>query len=357
MTMKQFRLSFIITMMLSVACVKAYADFDTSTRVKVGKLYYFLDNKNNLAEVTDVPYMISYSYHGDIDIPSEIDYNEKKYRVTSIGSYAFYCCTKLSSVTIPEEVTNIGNSGFFNCTSITSIELPSKLLTIGESAFGDCTELKSIYIPESVTKIGQEAFIGCRNLISVNIPSGITEIANGLFRQCTYLPSITIPSNITKIGNDAFFQCMELASITIPSSVKSIGSRAFQGCYFLTSITIPSSVNSIGVAAFDDCYMITTFKINKETPFVVEKTFFNYRANATLYVPIGCKAAYEAEGFWNEFKEIIETDDFETGISHVSEDNPVMEVYTIDGKRIVGLQRGMNIIRTKDGKTRKVYAK
>ena len=70
MTMKQFRLSFIITMILSVACVKAYADFDTSTRVKVGKLYYYLDNKNNTAEVTDVPYSVSYKYNGNIVIPS-----------------------------------------------------------------------------------------------------------------------------------------------------------------------------------------------------------------------------------------------------------------------------------------------
>ncbi|MGN1227763.1 MAG: leucine-rich repeat domain-containing protein, partial [Christensenellales bacterium] len=63
--------------------------------------------------------------------------------VTSIGDYAFYYCSKLTSITIPEGVTSIGSNAFYNCGSITSITIPNSVTSIGSNAFYNCGSITS----------------------------------------------------------------------------------------------------------------------------------------------------------------------------------------------------------------------
>ncbi|MBQ5802307.1 MAG: leucine-rich repeat domain-containing protein, partial [Clostridia bacterium] len=65
--------------------------------------------------------------------------------VTSIGEYAFYKCTKLTSVVIPDSVTSIGNFAFSNCTNLTSVTIGNSVTSIGEYAFSNCASLTSVY--------------------------------------------------------------------------------------------------------------------------------------------------------------------------------------------------------------------
>ena len=50
--------------------------------------------------------------------------------VTSIGNSAFYNCTSLADVTIPDSVTSIGNSAFSSCSSLTSVTIPDSVTSI-----------------------------------------------------------------------------------------------------------------------------------------------------------------------------------------------------------------------------------
>ena len=118
--------------------------------------------------------------------------------------------------------------------------------SIGDTAFYECSYLTSITIPNSVTSIGEGAFAGCVNLPSITIPNSVTSIGDGAFAGCFSLTSITIPNSVTSIGTVAFYECSSLTSVTIPNSVTSIGDYAFYGCYSLNSISIPSSVTHIG---------------------------------------------------------------------------------------------------------------
>ena len=94
---------------------------------------------------------------------------------------------------IADGVTTIGQYAFYNCTNLTSITIPSSVTTIGNNTFGDCTSLTSITIPDSVTTIGYGAFIGCTSLTSITIGNGVTTIGNDVFGGCPNLKTIYVP--------------------------------------------------------------------------------------------------------------------------------------------------------------------
>ena len=226
--------------------------------------------------------------------------------VTSIGMSAFYGCSGLTSVTIPESVTSIGDNAFSRCTGLTSVTIPNSVTSIGYQAFYNCSGLTSVTIPNSVTSIGYQAFYNCSGLTSITIPNSVTSIGSGAFSGCSGVTSITIPNSVKSIGDNVFKGCTGLTSVNIPESVTSIGGYAFKGCTGLTSVNIPESVTSIGFEAFSNCSGLTSVAVENPTPVTVSSTVFSNRANATLIVPVGSKAAYEAANYWKEFKRIIE---------------------------------------------------
>ena len=181
--------------------------------------------------------------------------------VTNIGDGAFFWCSGLTSITIGNSVTSIGNNAFHDCSRLTSVTIPNSVMSIGDDAFWGCSGLTSITIGNSVMSIGEEAFYNCSSLTSVTIPNSVTSIGNSAFWCCSGLTSITIGNSVTSIGNFAFYNCSGLTSVTIPNSVTSIEGRTFDGCIGLTSITIGNSVTSIGNLAFSGCSGLTSVTI------------------------------------------------------------------------------------------------
>jgi hypothetical protein len=232
-------------------------------------------------------------------IPCKVEKNGKIYEVTSIGEEAFWNCSKLTSIEIPESVTNIGQSAFYGCKSLKTAKVP-KGLDIKYASFPSTTEIiiysrscKTVSAEESdlkftyneetmtaevaeplnsgiefpvipckvekdgkiydVTSIGGYAFANNTNLKSIVIPEWITNIGEGAFNGCKNLIRIVIPESVTIIEKGILEDCKSLGSIEIPNSVTSIGERAFANCLRLTDIKIPSYVTSIGDYAFGFC--------------------------------------------------------------------------------------------------------
>lgn len=269
------------------------------------------------------------AYSGDIVIPDEVIFEDKTYKVTKIGGWAFRLCSELTSITIPYGVTYISNAAFFGCSSLTSVTIPNSVTTIEGPAFGNCSGLTTVVLGNQLETIGYEAFTSCTNLSSVSIPASVTSIGSSAFSGCSGLTSIVVDTgntvydsrdncnaiitknnnmliqgcqntlilnSVTSVADYAFFGCSGLTSITIPASVTSIGSSAFDGCNSLTSITIPNSVTTIGWHAFENCSGIKKITSEISTPFAVD-AFSNF--DATLVVPKGSSSGYKSVAGWN----------------------------------------------------------
>lgn len=269
---------------------------------KVGQLYYKITDaaKREVAvvsEISDYPYNNN-KPTGAITIPATVANGGNTYSVTSIGERAFYQCSGLTSIDIPNGVTSIGKEAFRDCSGLTSIKIPSGITKIEYGTFSGCKGLTSINIPSSVTSIGDNfgilsddigAFSGCKGLTSIDIPSSVTIIGLYTFSGCTGLTSINIPSGVTRINHGTFSGCKGLTSINIPNNVTSIGGEAFSGCEGLKSVTV-----------------------HWQTPLAIGKSVFDGVTlnNVILIVPRGTKAAYRAAEVWKEFNPIVEDADY-----------------------------------------------
>ena len=176
--------SLMTTLILSVFFSISSSAYD----VEVDGIYYNLISKGNVAEVT----YGDNKYEGDITIPSSINVNEVEYSVTIIGDEAFYGCSGLTSITIPNSVTSIGSDAFSYCSGLTSVTIPNSVTSIGDKTFYNCSGLTSITIPNSVISIWEEAFANCSNLENLYCyAEKIPFLGNNIFKD-SYIKYATL---------------------------------------------------------------------------------------------------------------------------------------------------------------------
>ena len=218
-------------------------------------------------------------------------YDDTEVTEYAIYDYAFYGCSGLTSVTIPDSVTSIGSYAFYNCTGLARIYYTgdvagwcgisglSNIMSSGRTLYigGEKVE-DDLVIPDSVTSIGSYAFDGCTGLTSVTIPDSVTSIGDYAFRGCTGLARIYYTGDVAgwcgisglnyimSSGRTLYIGGEEVeGDLVIPNGVTSISNYAFDGCTGLISVTIPDSVTSIGNNAFRDCSSLTSVTFENTT--------------------------------------------------------------------------------------------
>ncbi|MDD6701965.1 MAG: leucine-rich repeat domain-containing protein [Bacteroidales bacterium] len=320
----------------------------------VDGVLYSVNNDNTTVMVAGYP--SGSKPTGDLTIPESVTYGDISYSVTSIGSDAFYDCSGLTSVTIPNSVTEIG-SGAFDGTAWYNNQ-PDGLVYAGLVAYqykGTMPSGTSIVLKEGTKGIAGFAFFYCTGLTSVTIPNSVTSIGDWAFYGCSGLTSVTIPNSVTSIGDYAFSSCSGLTSVTIGNSVTSIGNKAFSDCSGLTSVTIPNSVTSIGESAFYYCLGLTRIDAYPDPEKVSTGTdaFYAVPKDGTLHVLPKYLSAYQTASQWEDFTN-IKGDLTEIGgieVVRVDElDHTLpMNVYNMNGvkmgDRLEDLPAGIYIVR------------
>jgi len=209
--------------------------------------------------------------------------------LTKINSKAFYGCSNLEKVIIPENVITIESEAFYGC-GLSSLTIPGNVANISFRSFAECKNLSEITLSEGLERIGESAFRGCSSLTSINIPESVSSIGKSSFSECSSLQSfngkfssidhrfliedgsiiafasegitdIIIPEGVTCISQEVFYQCVDLKSVVIPGSVEIIEYNAFRGCTGLTSMVIPEGVTKIGNHAFFGCTNLSSCDI------------------------------------------------------------------------------------------------
>lgn len=253
--------------------------------------------------------------------------SSKKYKITNLKIVGEINGTDLKFI---REMAGCDFNGKETDGKLSILDLSDAKIVEGGSAY--YSDRDDGFICTSNDKLGDYVFNGCSGLTSLTLPSSVTEIGEGAFLNCRGLTNFTIPSGVTLIGHGAFFCCYGLISLTIPSSVTAIGSRAFNDCSGLTSIyAYMEKLPETGSNLFLGCD---------------EK-------KCTVYVPKGTYDDYFVSEF-GFFSHIVEFD--ATGIDKTTTSTDVEEVsrYSLNGQRLVGPTKGLNIVKYSDGSVKKV---
>jgi len=252
--------------------------------------YKIYDDTASLVGYVDTP--------ENLMIPKSFWYDGYTFKVSSIGVEAFYNCTSLTSVTIPNSVTSIGSSALSGCSNLKSVNYNgTKAQWKSISGYGNvsqiikCTDgiyansntiiidsvkyrLNDDYTAEVISYSGTPGNITILESVTYEgLTFKVTSIGSSAFSNCTSLKSATIPDSVASIGDSAFSGCTSLTSVTIPNSVESIGDNAFQNCSSLTSATIGNNVTSIGSSAFFGCSKLKKIEIPDSVTYIGSKAF------------------------------------------------------------------------------------
>ncbi|MBR4564217.1 MAG: leucine-rich repeat domain-containing protein [Paludibacteraceae bacterium] len=236
------------------------------------------------------------------------------------GTAVFQECLNLRKVTFAKGTTRIPDRIFFGCTALRTVIIPDEVTEIGAGAFAGCSALSYLQLPTSLEKIYNRTFRGCP-LRELEIPAGVQTIEESALLG-TLLTKLTVnPNNKVFDSRDKCNAVIRTKDNTmvaacngsfIPESVDSIGYEAFAELDGIRSLTLPKNLKHVAPQAFMNLNNLTLITSYIENPAgVLEEDAFNgWYANtheqATLYVPVGTLAAYQADHEWAKFQHIVE---------------------------------------------------
>ena len=231
--------------------------FSTSAAVKdsfsIGDLTFTVLTEDGNSGTVSVK-AASTEISGKVIIPESVSNNGIVYTVTEIADQAFWKCSAMTSVKIPESITYVGSLGFKECTSLDSLVFPNDDMKFSYwYVCQGCTNLTYVRLPEHLTRLSYFMFAECENLESIRIPESCVSFPDYTFFRCYKLKNVNIPYGVPSLGMADFYECYELEHLDIPPTVTSIGKQTFTRCKKLRTLELPNSVTKFGWYTFEEC--------------------------------------------------------------------------------------------------------
>ena len=340
-------------------------------------------------------------FRGSLTLPSS---------VTTIGKSAFYSCHGFTKLELPNTLSVIPNQAFMLCRSLSGeLVIPASVTEIGNNAFYGCQNLSAetgrVTLPKSLKKIGFTVFLNANNIKTVNLqslPEGISgslgykekavslsddsyisDQASGIVDEISYTRqmsndwgTLVLPYSLTLTGEESYrlyaidkidgnelvlsriegtvaagTPCVvkrngteaELtfgandAELNMAISDQNVGGMTFSGTYWT------KEVNSGYVISKDCFWNVAELMSSKHVKGAKVSPFRAWLSSTSANAPAQLS---------------MRIDGSTTGINAIDALNDAeAEYYDLSGKRLDEPQRGVNIVRMKSGKTKKIIIK
>ena len=223
---------------------------------------------------------------------------------TTVGNSAFYECSSLESVDLPN-ANSFSIFAFRNCTSLKTINAPEVTKFNGwEGAmFYGCGSLSEVNFPK-LTNVPRETFRECRNLVKANLPSAVGSVSTCAFYNCKSLYDLDMP-NITAIDLSGFYGCSSLKKAIFPKATRMEG-ESFRHCSSLEIIDTSLLTAINGYRQFEGCKLNALILRNTATvcTLVESYTFLNSgigKGTGWIYVPSSLLNRYKSATNWSAY--------------------------------------------------------
>lgn len=350
-----------------------------STEVTINGIRYKLSDESNSAEVIG---NIN-GYSGEITIPEEVEYNNKTFKVTSIGIWAFSSsyAKDLKSIILPKNLQKIGSHAFSSNTSLEKVVLNEGLKYIEKGAFEKCSNLGNPTIPNSVIQIDAFVFESCFSITSICIPGSVSVLNEGAFEYCKNLKKVIIEEGVKTIGLHCFKGCTQLSTLSLPNSLQKISEEGFMYCSSLKSVIIPNKVTRLEYAVFQQCSSLERVVIygdldrissralfgctelkdlycySRSMPKATSESFDKIPYNTCkLHVPSDLLDDYKNTSPWNKFSVIVSLTQDEANVLDATIDYKIERIIGINGVHSRNA-KGLYIIKYNNGEVKKIFSK
>ena len=323
-----------------------------------------------------------YDYAADTDVPwygvrGNIKTINMPDEMTKIGDYAFYKCTALTSVTLPEQLKHIGNRAFAQDTKIAGeVVIPAGVTSIESRAFFNLTGVSQFQVLATTPPTLEDKLVFDYVKAPISVPCGyglVYRKANiwkdlnlstceVLIDNLYYMPvgdneahiigydnkpagTLTIPGSVvigsktrtvTTLADSLFFDCKEISSVIFNEGLESIGERAFVRCGLTGTIVLPSTLTTIGERAFSYCDNVEKYLIQAMTPPALgANAFTGDNKNALFYISCEAMDDYKVATNWSSLKSRLR--DACLNIYHYNTALGANGVYTTEDTLVAGI--------------------
>ncbi|WP_440420692.1 leucine-rich repeat domain-containing protein [Prevotella merdae] len=343
-------------------------------------------------------------FTGSLTLPSS---------VTTIGQSAFYSCRSFTKLELPNTLSVIPTQAFTHCRSLSGeLVIPASVTEIGNNAFSDCLNLNAVTgqvtLPKSLEKIGYYVFGNTNNIKTVNfqsLPEGISgflgqkkkavslsdesyisDKASGTVDEISYTRqmsnnwgTLVLPYSLTLTGSEPYHlysidnmtgeelvlkQLEGTVAAGTPCVVKRKGSEAeLTFGSNIAKLNMERVAQDVGGMKFRGTYWTedvnSGYVISKNSFWNVEELKGSTSVNGVKVNPF--RAWLDGTSAKAPAQLSMRIDDNTTGINAAEVldalNDAEAEYYDLSGKRLDEPQKGVNIVRMKSGKTKKIIIK